>query len=104
MLESAEVGHCVAKSAYLRQLPRLREALLNHQFAMGAAKRGPVLVLVSGVEGGGRGETANTLNEWMDPRHIRTHAFGPRSPEEAARPVSWRYWRHCRRAARSASS
>jgi polyphosphate:AMP phosphotransferase len=60
---------------------------------MGASRRGPVLVLVSGVEGGGRGETANTLNEWMDPRHIRTHAFGPRTPEEAARPASWRYWR-----------
>jgi AMP-polyphosphate phosphotransferase len=93
MLESAEVGHRVAKSVYLRQLPRLREALLNNQFAMGAAKRGPVLVLVSGVEGGGRGETANTLNEWMDPRHIRTYAFGPRTPEERTRPMPWRYWR-----------
>jgi polyphosphate:AMP phosphotransferase len=93
MLESAEVGHRVAKTVYLRQVPRLREALLNNQFAMGATKRGPVLVVVSGVEGGGRGETANTLNEWMDPRHIRTHAFGPRTPEEATRPHSWRYWR-----------
>ncbi len=93
MLESAEVGHRVARSVYARQEPKLRAALLNHQFALGAAGRGPVLILVSGVEGGGRGETANTLNEWMDPRHIRTHAFGPRVPEERTRPPAWRYWR-----------
>ncbi len=93
MLESAEVGHRVTKLVYARQEPKLREALLNHQFAMGAAKRGPVLLLVSGVEGGGRGETANTLNEWMDPRHIRTHAFGARNPEDRMRPLAWRYWR-----------
>ena len=93
MLESAEVGHRVTRTVYVRQEPKLREALLNNQFEMGAGKRGPVLMLVSGVEGGGRGETANKLNEWMDPRHIRTHAFGPRSPEELARPLGWRFWR-----------
>ena len=93
MLESAEVGHRVSKAVYNREEPKLREALLSAQFDMGRQNRGPVLTLVSGVEGGGRGETANKLNEWMDPRHIRTHAFGPRTPEEAARPVAWRYWR-----------
>jgi polyphosphate:AMP phosphotransferase len=93
MLESAEVGHQVAKRVFAREVPKLREALLSNQFEMGAQQRGPILLLVSGVEGGGRGETANTLNEWMDPRHIRTYAFGPRTPEELARPLAWRYWR-----------
>ena len=93
MLESAEIGHKVAKSVYARQVPKLREALLNAQYDMAEGKRGPLLILFSGIEGGGRSETTNTLNEWMDPRHIRTVAFGPRNGEELARPNAWRYWR-----------
>jgi polyphosphate:AMP phosphotransferase len=93
MLESAETGHRVSKAAYARAEPKLREALLSAQFELGRAQRGPVLLLIAGVEGGGRGETANALNEWMDPRHIRTHAFGSGAAEEAERPLAWRYWR-----------
>jgi len=93
MLESAEIGHKVEKKVYAREELRLREALLNAQFELGERGRGPVLLIISGVESGGRGETANQLTAWMDPRHIRVHAFGPRSPEELARPVAWRYWR-----------
>jgi polyphosphate:AMP phosphotransferase len=93
MLESAEVGHVLSKAAYARREPDLRDALLNAQFDLSQSGRGPVLMIISGVEGGGRSETANKLTEWMDPRHIRVSAFGPRSCEEAARPPPWRYWR-----------
>jgi AMP-polyphosphate phosphotransferase len=92
MLESAEIGHKIAKSVYAREEPKLREELLNAQYDLSQAKRGPVLMLISGVEAGGRGETANKLMEWMDPRHIRVSAFGLRTPEESARPDAWRYW------------
>ena len=34
----------------------------------------------------------NRLNEWMDPRHIRTSAFGKRDEAERLRPHMWRYW------------
>jgi polyphosphate:AMP phosphotransferase len=93
MLESAEVGHAISKASYAQQEPRLREALLNAQYDLSQSKKGPVLLIISGVEGGGRSETANKLTEWMDPRHIRVVAFGPRSCEELARPPAWRYWR-----------
>ena len=93
MLESAEVGHKVGKPTYVREEAKLREALLDGQYEMAEAGRGPILVLISGLEGGGRGETANKLNEWMDPRFIRTSAFGPGAPEEMVRPPAWRYWR-----------
>jgi len=93
MLESAEVGHRIAKATYAREETKLREALQNGQYEIAEAGRGPILVLISGLEGGGRGETANKLNEWMDPRFIRTSAFGPGAPEEEARPLAWRYWR-----------
>ncbi|MBS0319944.1 MAG: polyphosphate:AMP phosphotransferase [Proteobacteria bacterium] len=93
MLEIAEVGRTISERAYKRALPDLREALLAAQFDLAKAARGPLLVLLAGIEGGGRSETANRLTAWMDPRHIRTMAFGPRTPEEDAHPIAWRYWR-----------
>jgi polyphosphate kinase 2 (PPK2 family) len=93
MLESAEIGHKISKEVYARQEPKLREALLNAQYDLSQSGRGPALLVISGVEGGGRGETANKLTEWMDPRHIRVVAFGASTLEEAERPPAWRYWR-----------
>jgi len=93
MLESAELGHKISKKTYARKEPQLREALLNAQFDLSRTRRGPVLIILAGVHAGGRGETANKLTEWMDPRHIRVVAFGPRTPEEAEHPPAWRYWR-----------
>jgi polyphosphate:AMP phosphotransferase len=93
MFESAELGHKVDKETFKEQEPRLREALLNAQYDLLASKRFPVLILITGVEGAGKGETVNLLNEWMDPRHIQTHGFGPASQEEQERPPEWRYWR-----------
>ncbi len=93
MLESAEIGHRTSKRVYAREEPKLREALLNAQFDLSQSGRGPVLVIISGVEAGGRGETANKLTEWMDPRHIRVVAFAERTCEEQARPPAWRYWK-----------
>jgi len=93
MFESAELGHKVTKQVYARQEPKLREALLNAQFDLAQAKKFPVLILIGGVDGAGRGETVNLLNEWMDPRHIQTHGMGEPSDEELDRPMMWRFWR-----------
>src|SRR5689334_7151513 len=92
MLEAAEVGHAISKARFARQAPKLREALLLAQFELKQAARGPVLVIVSGVEGAGRHETANQLTAWVDPRHIHVIGFGAPLPEEAVRPPAWRYW------------
>ena len=93
MLESAEIGHSISKRIYAREEPKLRDALLNAQYDLSQSGRGPVLLIISGVEGGGRGETANKLTEWMDPRYIHVVAFAGRTPEESAHPPAWRYWR-----------
>src|SRR5687767_13803155 len=93
MFESAEVGHKLDKDAYARQEPRLRAALLLAQFELARLAKSSVLIVIGGVDGAGKGETVNLLNEWMDPRHIRTVAFGEESDEEAERPEMWRYWR-----------
>ena len=93
MFESAELGHEVTKQVYARQEPKLRAALLNAQFDLAQAKKFPVLIVIGGIDGAGKGETVNLLNEWMDPRHIQTRAFGDASDEEAERPRMWRFWR-----------
>ena len=93
MFESANLEHHVAKPVYRREEARLREALLNTQFDLAQQRRFPVLVLIAGVEGAGKGETVNLLNEWMDPRHIHTQAFFQPSDEERERPEHWRFWR-----------
>jgi polyphosphate:AMP phosphotransferase len=93
MFESAELGHKVDKTVYERTVPTLREALLNAQYDLGAAARFPVVIVIGGVDGAGKGESVNLLNEWMDPRHIRTHAFAEPSDEEREHPRMWRFWR-----------
>jgi polyphosphate:AMP phosphotransferase len=93
MFESAELGHKIDKQTYKKEVPILREALLDAQLELLQSARFPVIILISGVDGAGKGETVNILNEWMDPRHIRTHALDEPSDEELDRPVMWRYWR-----------
>jgi polyphosphate:AMP phosphotransferase len=93
MFDSANLDHKVSKQAYHRAEPKLRAALLNAQFDLKQAGRFPVLILIAGVEGAGKGETVNLLNAWMDPRHIHTHAFFDASQEELERPPLWRCWR-----------
>jgi polyphosphate:AMP phosphotransferase len=93
MFESAELGHAITKQTYARQVPKLRESLLDAQYDLFQDGRFPVIVLIGGMDGAGKGETVNLLNEWMDPRHIRTVAFGQPSDEERERPPMWRYWK-----------
>ncbi len=93
MFESAEIGHKLKKSEFRREEPKLRQRLLELQYALLKKSEFPVLILVNGVDGAGKGETVNLLNEWMDPRHIVTHAFGPMTEEERTRPEMWRYWK-----------
>ena len=93
MFESAELGHKIDKETYEKEVPELREPLLNYQFDLAEDSSFPVIILAGGVDGAGKGETVNLLNEWMDPRHIRVHAMGEPTPEEKARPPMWRFWR-----------
>lgn len=93
MFESAELGHAIDKATYKTEVPLLREALLDAQYDLLDKADFPVIILISGVDGAGKGETVNILNEWMDPRHIETHALDVPTCEEEERPPMWRYWR-----------
>jgi polyphosphate:AMP phosphotransferase len=93
MFESAEIGHKVDKDTYKKAVPALRAALQDAQYDLKENGKIPVVVLVSGQDGAGKGETINILYEWMDPRFISTLAFSAPTDEERARPFMWRYWR-----------
>lgn len=92
MFEVAELGHTVDKSVYKEKSAQLRTELLTIQNQL---KNYPfhVVIIISGVDGGGKGEVINKLNEWMDPHYMRTIALSEPSDEERERPKFWRYWR-----------
>ena len=93
MFESAELGHKIDKETFKVEEPKLRAALLETQEQLRENGSFPVVILISGVDGSGKGETINVLYEWMDPRYMSTHAFYAPTAEERARPSMWRYWR-----------
>jgi polyphosphate:AMP phosphotransferase len=92
LFESAEIGHKLKKKEYEREEPKLRQKLLAAQYQLLESGKFPVVIVVNGVNGAGKGETVNLFNEWMDPRHIRTHAFGKLTDVERERPEMWRFW------------
>ena len=93
MFESAELGHSIDKKMYEKEVPRLREELLDVQHELMESKAFSTFIILNGVDGAGKSEVLKILNEWMDPRFIETNALGEPSDEERERPSMWRYWR-----------
>jgi len=93
MFKSAELGHRIEDAAYDKKELALRADLLDAQYDLFAKKSFAAIILINGVDGAGKGETVNLLNEWMDTRHIANQAFGDPSEEERDRPYMWRFWR-----------
>ena len=92
MFEAAELGRRVSKKEFATQEPQLHTRLLEVQRELRTTDI-PVIIIVSGVEGAGKGAVVNRLNEWLDTRGIQTHAFWDESDEERERPTFWRFWR-----------
>jgi polyphosphate:AMP phosphotransferase len=92
VFETAELGKKLSKEEYAAELPAIRARLLAAQFALRSTKV-PVIVVIAGADGSGKGDTVNCLLEWLDPRGVETNVFGPRTDEERDRPAAWRFWR-----------
>ncbi|MEM7542952.1 MAG: polyphosphate:AMP phosphotransferase [Pseudomonadota bacterium] len=92
MFEAAELGRKVSKREFKAREPELHAALLGAQRRLREADF-PVVVIVSGVEGAGKGEVVSIIHQWMDARGIETHAFWDETDEERQRPRFWRFWR-----------
>ena len=82
----------VKKKDYKARVPTLRNELVEAQQALRGAER-PVMLVFAGVDGAGKHEMVNSLNAWMDPRGIVTHAYRTPNALEKERPPFWRYWR-----------
>jgi polyphosphate:AMP phosphotransferase len=92
VFEAVELGQKLSKEAYEREVPRLREALLDAQARLRESDAA-LLIVIAGAEGSGKGEVVNTLVEWMDARGIAVHGIGAPTPEESERPPFYRFWR-----------
>jgi len=84
--------HHLSKKAFKRQRAELNEALLEAQYELRKANKGPVLVLVSGNDNGGKAEAIYSFYEWLDNRFLDTRAFALPQGIEQRMPHLWRYW------------
>ncbi|WP_409529232.1 polyphosphate:AMP phosphotransferase [Zwartia sp.] len=92
MFDEAEQDPSLADDESARIEERLRIQLLNEQYRHLNQKDRALLIIVAGIDGAGKGDTVNLLHEWLDPRHVRTIAFGAPTEEEKAFPLSRRLW------------
>ncbi len=80
------------KKAFKAMESELRMELVELQQQLRGANF-PVMMVFAGVDGAGKHEMVNTLNDWMDPRGVSTHAYEQPDAVEQQRPPEWRYWR-----------
>jgi polyphosphate kinase 2 (PPK2 family) len=92
MFEATKVGRTLSKDDFKVQEEVLRADLLQVQQELLKSNM-PVVVIVAGVEGAGKGEVVNRLNKWLDARGMQTFAFWDETDEERERPRYWRFWR-----------
>jgi polyphosphate:AMP phosphotransferase len=93
MFETLEVGKNIKGSEFSERALQLRQNLLECQFEL-AELNYPLIIVVAGLVGSGKGALIQRLNEWMDPRGIEVNTYWEYSDEEESRPYFWRFWRH----------
>ncbi|TNF51918.1 MAG: polyphosphate:AMP phosphotransferase, partial [Gammaproteobacteria bacterium] len=92
MFEAIKLGRRVDKETFSTQQEELRTQLLLVQRELRQTDI-PVIILIAGVEGAGKGEVVNRLYEWLDARGLQSFAYWDETDEERQRPRYWRFWR-----------
>lgn len=91
MLEMAEKKYKIDKIDYETEIKIVREKLLELQQQLDKSDTA-IIILLAGVDGSGKGDILAKLNEWLDPRYMRTHAYSDMTDDEKLKPRHWRYW------------
>lgn len=92
MFATAKIGRSLSKPAYKAAVEDLRTQLLEAQIAA-REKQIPVYVIIAGMEGTGKGQVVNALDEWLDARGVSVYAFWEETDDERLRPRAWRFWK-----------
>ena len=92
MFENVALGRRCSDKDFREQAPELRMKLFEAQRQC-ISRKIPLLIIIAGVDGSGRGAVINMLSEWMDSKHVHNHVFWMETDEERERPADWRYWR-----------
>ncbi len=91
MFDTIVLGRSCSKEDYNTLAPQMRLQLFNAQRA--CREHGiPLLILINGVDGSGRGRVMNLLSEWMDGKYLRNFAFWKETDDQRERPLEWRFW------------
>ena len=91
MLESFEKAEKISKSDYNDELNRLRTELINAQYEFKKYKR-PMILILTGLDGAGKGDLVNFMADIMDTRLLETSTFWQETDEEKERPYYYRFW------------
>jgi polyphosphate:AMP phosphotransferase len=92
MFQEAESDPELTQAEFKKIESHLRVQLLNEQYKHLNLQDRALLIMVAGIDGAGKGDTINLLNEWMDPRHVHTIAFPPPVKADFAYPAARRFW------------
>ena len=92
MFELVGMGKKISKKFFNEQEPTLHTELLEAQRLLSESNVS-VIIIVSGVDGTGKGKMVDRLNKWLDTRGVKTDAFWEETDEEKNRPQYWKFWR-----------
>ena len=93
MFETAELNQKISNTDFKKLVPKIREQLVILQETLRKGQYFQTILLFSGVDGAGKGETVSLLNEWMDPRWLITRAYDEVEEASLGRPEYWKFWR-----------
>lgn len=82
----------LSKKEYKQQNAELTEALLDAQFELRKAGKGPVVLLISGNDLAGKAEVIHSFYASLDTRFLNTRAFVLPQRIDKRMPRMWRYW------------
>ncbi len=92
MFQEAESDPALTQAEFKKIESHLRVQLVNEQYKHINLQDRALLILVAGIDGAGKGDTINLLNEWLDPRHVHTIAFPAPGKADYAYPAARRFW------------